>query len=76
MQARIEEIDVAAMLRLIEQQANDLASEDDLVDEIQKLEAEIQGKSLKERDLEHTIANYRQKSADLKQQVLKRNFAY
>jgi len=26
--------------------------------------------------LEHTIANYRQKSADLKQQVLKRNFAY
>lgn len=37
----MEEIDVAAMLRLIEQQANDLASEDDLVDEIQKLEAEI-----------------------------------
>ena len=72
----MEEIDVAAMLRLIEQQANDLASEDDFVDEIQKLEAEIQGKTLKERDLEHIIANYRQKSADLKQQVLKRNFAY
>jgi hypothetical protein len=38
MGSRLEEIDVAAMLTLIEQEAEDLSNNDQLLSEIQKLE--------------------------------------